>query len=146
MSHKEWDPASIFDLFGDSLARRILVITRQEPRSAEELAAEFDVSLPTVYRRTNKLIEFDLLTDHLRADESKNQYKVFEATLKRITFEIDEEGYRVDLQTQSHVGDPFEAFWTDLGESAPDDAISGYTEGYGKIDLPGADSQVTDSS
>lgn len=146
MSHKEWEPASIFDLFGDSLARCILVMTRQEPRSAEELAAELDVSLPTVYRRTNKLIEFDLLTDHLRADESKNQYKVFEATLERIVFEIDEDGYRVELETGSHAGEQFEAFWTELGRSAPDDVVTDHTEKHHEVDWSGTDSRFTDPS
>lgn len=121
MSDKEWDPDNVLDLLGDSLAQRVLVATRARPKSAEELAEKFDVSLPTVYRRTNRLIEHGLLSDHLRADERKNQYKVFEATVSEVVIRVEDRGYEVEIKTSSTVGARFDAFWSDIGRSVPDD-------------------------
>ena len=121
MSDKEWDPNNVLDLLGDPLARRVLVATGARPKSAEELAEEFDVSLPTVYRRTNRLIEHGLLSDHLRADERKNQFKVFEATVSEVVVSVEERGYEIEMKTSSTVGTRFDAFWSDIGRSVPDD-------------------------
>ncbi|RLM64181.1 helix-turn-helix domain-containing protein [Halorubrum sp. Atlit-26R] len=121
MSDKEWDPNNVLDLLGDPLARRVLVATGARPKSAEELAEEFDVSLPTVYRRTNRLIEHGLLSDHLRADERKNQFKVFEATVSEVVVSVEERGYEIEMKTRSTVGTRFDAFWSDIGRSVPDD-------------------------
>jgi predicted DNA-binding transcriptional regulator YafY len=111
---KEWEPATAFDLFGDPLARCILVIASQRPQSAEELAEELNVSLPTVYRRINKLLEYNFLTGQYRIDNNNNQYRVFKTTLQQISFEIGKGGYQVDIQMKGQVDSTFGEFWTDL--------------------------------
>ncbi|WP_418280310.1 winged helix-turn-helix domain-containing protein [Halorubrum sp. DTA98] len=127
MGDKEWEPANVFDVFGDPIVRRILVLTSETPRSAGALAEALDVSLPTVYRRTNRLVETDLMTYHRRADEQKNRYKVFETTLKEISYEIDDGEFRVETRTRRRVGDDFDACWSERDRSdtgSTDDASS----------------------
>lgn len=129
MSSKQWNPETVFDLFGDETARGVLLLS-QRPRSAEELSEELDVSLPTVYRRTNQLTEFGLLAEHVRADENKNRYRVFETTLERLAVTLDEEGYQVDVRTSQQLDDRFQAFWTDLRRTGSgEDVAQSRTDG-----------------
>lgn len=122
MGEKEWDPAGIFDLFGDELTRRILVLASEQPLSADELARTLDTSHPTVYRRVNALLEYDLVDEQQQIDAEGNHYKTFETTLNRIAFEIDDGGYNVDIQMRQNLVDQFGGFWSDLGDSGVGEA------------------------
>jgi predicted ArsR family transcriptional regulator len=117
MGEKEWDPLDVFDLFGDGLTRRILVLASEHPMSADELARSLDTSHPTIYRRLNALIEYDLVTEHQQIDAEGNHYKMFETTLNRIAFEIDDGGYNIDIKLRQNLVDQFDDLWSDLGES-----------------------------
>lgn len=117
MSKKESDTSRIFDLFGDDLSRQILVLASESPLSANELASTLNTSDPTVYRRINALLEYDLLREHQEIDTDGNHYKTFETTLDRIAFEIEDGGYNIDLQLRQDLVDQFDDFWSDLGES-----------------------------
>lgn len=117
MGEKEWAPMDVFDLFGDALTRRILVIASEQPLSADELAGSLDTSHPTVYRRINALLEYDLLKERQQIDAEGNHYKTFETTLNRIAFEIDDGGYDIDIRMRQSIVDQFGDLWSDLGES-----------------------------
>lgn len=117
MGEKEWTPADVFDVFGDSLARRILVLASDRPLSADEFADQFDVSRPTIYRRLNALIDYDLLRQRQEIDVDGNHYQVYETTLKRIAFEIEAGGYTIDMTMRQRLADQFDSFWTGLEES-----------------------------
>lgn len=121
MSEKVSDTPGIFDLFGDDLSRQILVLASDGPLSADELASTLSTSHPTVYRRINALLEYDLLREHQEIDTDGNHYKTFETTLERIAFEIDDGGYNVDLQLHQDLVNQFDDFWSDLGESGVDE-------------------------
>lgn len=123
MTKKEWAPSDVFDVFGDSLARRILVLASDRPLSADDLADQFDVSRPTIYRRINALIDYDLLREQQEIDMDGNHYKVFETTLKRIAFEIDGGGYTIDMTVRQSLADKFESFWSGLEESQTEAAV-----------------------
>lgn len=123
MGEKEWDPVGIFDLFGDDLTRRILVLASEQPLSANELAGTLDTSHPTIYRRINALLEYDLVTEQQQIDAEGNHYKTFETTLNRISFEIDDGAYNIDIQMRQNLVDRFDDFWSDLGESRVGDSI-----------------------
>lgn len=120
---KEWEPETVFDVLESDVARRILVSASDEPMSADELAEACDTSLPTVYRRVNVLKEYDFLTEDRELDAQGNHYKTFETTLERIAFEIDADGFAVDIQRRSGLVDKFEEFWTDLGESTAETEV-----------------------
>lgn len=119
MGDKNWDPATVFDLFGDSVVRRILVVASDAPVSANELVDRLDVSPPTVYRRINELLEHEFLAERRRIDEDGNQYRVFETTLRRIEFRVEDGGYDVDIGMRRDITDRFEAFWSDLERARP---------------------------
>lgn len=118
MGEKEWEPETVFDVFGDALARRILLLTSERSLSAKELTDRLDASAPTVYRRVNALGEYDLVTERIELDEEGNQHKVFETALRRIEFEIEDGGYAVDVQMRQSLVDHFESFWSDLESSS----------------------------
>lgn len=124
MGEKEWDPSNVLDVFGDDLARKILVLASERPLAAEDLADELDVSRPTIYRRVNALIDYDLIREHQQIDIKGNHYQIFETTLKRISFEVADGGYDISLEMRQSLADQFESFWDDLegadraGESA----------------------------
>lgn len=128
MGRKEWDPTTVFDLFGDDLARRILVVASERPLSAGELASNLDASLPTVYRRVNALLEYDLVREQQQIDADGNHYKTFETTLNRIAFEIEDGGYNIDIQLRQSLVDQFGDFWSDLGQSSTGESID---QGHG---------------
>lgn len=117
MAEKEWSPSDVFDVFGDSLARRILVLASDRPLSADELADQFDASRPTIYRRLNALIDYDLLRKQQEINTDGNHYQVYETTLKRVTFEIEGGGYTIDMTVRQSLADQFESFWSGLEES-----------------------------
>lgn len=124
MGEKEWDPSGIFDVFGDTLARRILVFASDRPVSADDLATELDVSRPTVYRRVNALIAYDLLRERQEIDVNGNHFQSYETTLQRVTFEIENGGYNIDLTMRQNLADQFESFWSDLEGSSTEGRIN----------------------
>lgn len=117
MGEIESDPIRIFDLFGDNLSRRILILASEQPLSADELATTLDASHPTIYRRINALLDYDLVREEQHIDADGNHYKTFETTLNRIAIEVDDGGYTVDIRMRQNLVDQFGDFWSDLGES-----------------------------
>lgn len=124
MGEKEWTPANVFDVFGDQLARRILVLASERAMSADDLCDHFDASAPTIYRRINTLIEHDLMRGRQQVDDDGHHYQTFETTLKRVAFEIEDGGYTIDMQMRRSLVEQFEAFWSDLEDSSPDGTAS----------------------
>lgn len=110
----EWDPETVFDVLGSKEVRRILAFADARPMSARELAERLDASKPTVYRRVNVCLEYDLLSEDTRIDEEGNHYKVYETNLQRICFEIDDGGFDVTISLRRDLVDRFGNFWGDL--------------------------------
>ncbi|MFB6173735.1 MAG: ArsR family transcriptional regulator [Halobacteriales archaeon] len=111
---KDWDPTTLFDVLGDELVRDILVMASERPVSAETVAEHSEASLPTVYRRLDTLEELDLLDERVRVDGDGTQYREYETTLKRISFEIADGGFDIDMRLRRDVSDRFQAFWEEL--------------------------------
>lgn len=115
---KEWDPDTLFDVFGDELARHILVLASEGALSAEELAEHCDASLPTIYRRVDTLEEIDLLQARMHVDSEGNQYRQFQTALKRVGFTLDSGGIDVEIGLRRDLSDRFEAFWDELEQTS----------------------------
>lgn len=115
---KEWDPDTLFDVFGDELARHILVLASEGALSAEDLAEHCDASLPTIYRRVDTLEEIDLLQARMHVDSEGNQYRQFETALKRVSFALDSGGIDVEIGLRRDLSDRFEAFWDELEQTS----------------------------
>jgi hypothetical protein len=99
---KEWEPEDVFDVFGNELAREILVRASAEPVSAEELATQCESSLPTVYRRLNALEAFDFMTHERAVDPDGHHYKTYRTKLREFDFTIEDGGFTVDIQIRQH--------------------------------------------
>lgn len=117
MGNKEWSPGNLLDVFGDSVARATLILAREQPRTVPELADQLNVSDPTVYRRTDALVESNLLKEHQQIDRNGNRQTAYETILDEVTFKIDDDGYTVDIQVRQDLADDFEALWGDLEQS-----------------------------
>lgn len=111
---KEWEPETVFDVFGSEYARQILALASVEPMSAQELSEHTDASLPTTYRRVNALREYDLLRADTRVDTDGNHYETFETSMERVCFEVEDGSFTVDIQLSRDLVDQFGEFWRDL--------------------------------
>jgi DNA-binding transcriptional ArsR family regulator len=110
----EWDPEDVFDVLASESARRILVLASAEAMTAEDLAERIDASLPTVYRRANALVEYDLLTENTEIDTDGNHYRTFETNLERITVEIEGGDLEAEVELDRDLVDRFGDLWRDL--------------------------------
>ena len=111
---RDWDPESVFDVLGNEQVRKILALTSVKPMSVQDLAENLDSSRPTVYRRVNACQEYDLVAEDTQIDGDGNHYNVYEANLERITFELEEGGFNVDIELRHDLVDQFGDFWSDL--------------------------------
>ena len=112
---KEWEPEDVFDVFGNELAREILVLASVEPMSAEELAERCERSQPTVYRRLNALESYGLLSERQEVDPDGHHYKTYETKLREVSFTIEDGGFTIDLDIRKDLVDKFSDFWTGMG-------------------------------
>jgi predicted transcriptional regulator len=94
----ETDGDHLLDVLGDGDARRILASVSERPRSAKELGDEHGLSLPTVYRRLDRLAEHGLVTSTATVEDDGTHYKRYEATFHRavVTLRDGAYGTRVD--------------------------------------------------
>lgn len=97
MSGRDGDEDEIFEILDDGYARDILIETRSGPVSADELSEVCDVSPSTVYRRVERLQEHDLLEGQQRLDPDGHHYEVYTARLQRVTVELTEDGFIVEI-------------------------------------------------
>jgi predicted ArsR family transcriptional regulator len=104
------DPEALADLLGDECARTILVETRKGPRSAAELSDSAGVSEPTVYRRLERLREYDLVTEDIQPVTDGKNYKRYRTELDGIELELTEEGFEIAVSRRSRMADRFTRF------------------------------------
>lgn len=97
-------------------ARQILALASLESMSAHDLEEELEVSLTTVYRYTDELVDLDLLTEETEIDPSGTQYSTFQTAIRRIAFTIHRGEFRVDLQYRDDMVDRFSRLWRALGD------------------------------
>lgn len=110
------DGTGVLDTIGDRTARRVLATVGREPRPAKEIAAELDLSLPTVYRRLDSLAEEDLITRRTAIGEDGSQYGVYGATFRRTVVTLEDGGYDVRVFRNERVTDRFSRLWNELSD------------------------------
>lgn len=103
------DDEDLFGLLDDPYARRILVETRIDPRSAETLSEVCDASPSTIYRRVERLQERELLDGEMRLDPGGHHYEVYSARLQRVTIELTDDGFDVTVE-RTDEADPADRF------------------------------------
>jgi predicted transcriptional regulator len=113
---EDCSPNEVFALLDDEYARAILTATSTQPMSAKTLSEECDASLPTVYRRADRLVKCGLLAERTEVVEDGHHYSVYEAQLDRLTVDLDDGELHVDIEetTADDVADRFTDMWEDI--------------------------------
>jgi predicted ArsR family transcriptional regulator len=104
------DPEALADLLGDECARTILVEAKTEPRTAAELSDCAGVSKPTVYRRLERLREYDLVTETIQPVTDGKNYKLYQTELDGIELNLSEDGFEITVSRRSRMADRFTQF------------------------------------
>ncbi|SEH67053.1 Helix-turn-helix domain-containing protein [Halopenitus malekzadehii] len=105
----------LLEVLDDEFARGILIETSIQPMSAKDLAEACDASLPTIYRRIDRLSEQDLLAERKKFRDEGRHYSVYEATLSRLTIELTDGEFSADVVTEpDDAADRFTDMWEDL--------------------------------
>lgn len=83
--------------------------------SAKQLAEACDASLPTIYRRIDRLSELDLLTERPEFRDEGRHYSVYEATLDRVVIDLDDGALDITMTTEpTDAADRFTEMWEDI--------------------------------
>ena len=114
----QWDPAGIFEVLASEESRRILAAASVQPVSANELEQVCDVSLPTIYRRLEVLVRYDLLSEERIVNPEQGQSKRYSTDLKEINVEITDGEISVNLELEKDTVDKFGELFSDLGEGS----------------------------
>lgn len=112
----DWNPQSVFDLLANGEVRTILAAASIRPLSAEELCELTDVSLPTIYRRLNALVEYGLLSEEQTVGEDGRQFKRYETDLQELSVTVEDGDFNVNIELQKDAVDKFGELWSDLEE------------------------------
>jgi Predicted transcriptional regulator len=112
----EADTDEILALLEDQYARVILQQTRNNALSAKEISEICDISISTVYRRTERLIECGLLAERRVAQPDGNHYSLYEARLDEVTVRLTNDGFEITISEKetSDLADRFTDMWERL--------------------------------
>jgi predicted transcriptional regulator len=105
------DSATLFALFDDEYARRILAHLEDKPMSAKTLSERCDASPPTIYRRIDRLKSCGLLAEETRLDENGNHYAVYESHFNSLAVTIADGEFTVDLSRREDPADRMTHLW-----------------------------------
>ncbi|MFC3957052.1 ArsR/SmtB family transcription factor [Halovivax cerinus] len=112
---EDHDIEELLSLLDDEYARLILIETSKQPMSAKELAAACDASLPTIYRRIDRLSDRGLVSERTEFVDEGRHYSVYEATLERVVIELGDGDLTGSVSTRaSDPADRFTSMWEDL--------------------------------
>lgn len=104
------DPDALAELLGDECVRAILVEAKREPCSAAELSDRVGVSEATVYRRLDRLQEYDLVTEDIEPVPGGKDYRRYRTRLDGIELDLDEDGFEVTVSRRESMADRFTRF------------------------------------
>ncbi|MFH5802344.1 ArsR/SmtB family transcription factor [Haladaptatus sp. CMAA 1911] len=109
-------PRKLLSLLGDEHVQAILSVTSERPMSANELSDTCGISLPTVYRRLEELVEYNLLSEQNRIAPDGNHYKKYEAAVEQIGVRLYQGKFEVDIGDEPATDAPerFNRLWDDI--------------------------------
>lgn len=109
------DVKDLLSVLDDDYARRILIETSKQPMSAKDLAEACDASLPTIYRRIDRLSERDLVSERTEFADEGRHYSIYEAALEQVVIELDNGDLSADVTTEpTDAADRFTSMWEDV--------------------------------
>ena len=96
----------------DEYAREILTNTSIEPMSASTLSERCDASLPTIYRRLERLEECHLVTEETELAPDGNHFSVYSANLDQLELSLEDGSFTLELTYRDEdVADKFTRLW-----------------------------------
>lgn len=106
----------ILALLNDSYAQEILRRTRDDAMSAKELSEACDISISTVYRRAERLVDCGLLAERRVPQSDGNHYSMYEARLDELTVRLTDDGFEITVAERAtgHLADRFTEMWEGL--------------------------------
>jgi DNA-binding transcriptional ArsR family regulator len=110
------DDAEVLALLDDRYAEAILRAVRDEELSARELSEVCDISVSTVYRRAERLVECGLLAERHVARPDGNHYSMYEARMDEVTVRLTDGGFEVTVSGEptGDLADRFTDIWEGL--------------------------------
>jgi predicted transcriptional regulator len=117
-------PDTLLDVLGNERSRQILALASVEPIAAKDIQEYCEVSLPTVYRHVDLLVDFDLLQERTVIDSDGNQKREFQTNLDQLTVEIADGTITVDVSFSHEMVDQYDRLWGDVDRSDGEEARS----------------------
>lgn len=84
-------------LIEDEYAHAILIQTSAQEMSAPDLSDACGASVSTIYRRIERLQEYDLLSERMNLDRDGHHYKTYTARLDRIEIELVDGAFEIEV-------------------------------------------------
>jgi len=112
---EEIDLSTVLSVLDDEYARDILTHTSVEPMSARTLSERCDASLPTIYRRLDRLESCRLVTEETELAPDGNHYSVYSANLECLELSLEDGSFDLELTyREEDVADKFTRLWEGL--------------------------------
>lgn len=108
---EECNPAEVLSLLGDEHVRAILSATSEQPMSVKSLTDHCDASLPTLYRRIERLLECEMLVERVEVAADGNHFRTYEARVEHVSVDIVDGEIDVECSTDEDAVDRFTRFW-----------------------------------
>ncbi|MFB6146371.1 MAG: transcriptional regulator [Halobacteriaceae archaeon] len=108
---------SLLSLLGDEYVQEILVATSEGAKSARALSDELDAARSTIYRRTEDMLEHDLLIERTEIEADGSHHSIYEANVDHLDVDLDEGEFAVSVETRETPADRFTTMWTDIREA-----------------------------
>lgn len=108
-------PAALLSALEDEYSRAILTATDQDPMTANELAEVCDASLPTIYRRLDRLTELDLVEQQTEFADDRRHYNTYRASLDRLVVDLTDGEFQAAVEREpTDPADRFAQIWEDV--------------------------------
>lgn len=108
---------NVLSLLGDKYVQAILVATNEAPKSVKQLSDELDAAASTVYDRTEKMVDHDLLVERTRIMEDGSHHSVYEGNIDHLDLDVEDDRLVVGVQTRETPAERFTAIWNDIREA-----------------------------
>ena len=104
--------STVLAVLDDEYARDILTHTSVDPMSASTLSDRCDASLPTIYRRLERLEECRLVTEETELAPDGNHYSVYSANLDHLELDLEDGELSLEVTYRDEdVADRFTRMW-----------------------------------
>lgn len=100
--------AEVLSLLGDEYARSILTETSLDALSVPELSERCDASRPTIYRRIERLNDYELLREQQMIDPEGHHYKLYDVNFEQLIVSLKEGELSIELDLREE--DPVDRF------------------------------------